>query len=514
MTSRLAVGMGTIVIMLPLVVGLLVGSMIAIVTLSWGNVWQLFWWSFVAAAVWIVTSSVVGRITDIIPEDLPERRLNQSLHIIRAVDWLKYGCLVAGLSASIWAMVVSGTANASIGIYWLLPFAAYLFKASGPARDKLCDISNKRIRANRELQRKSRCSDLTSEQRGRYAKEFLMKLYSLTQAASADVTQIALSQIIAKLKHDCTPELMPIALQHWRDQELITVNSNDTRVVLTAKGKAVSSWIQSGSSPGEALKRYDKELRIERERKRVEDARHKRCLDANIQEQIEFEGKFLSALFAAMKGDAGGVLLKEIWRHLNHECQSELSEGAIKVWVERGCMDIKIGQHFKRGSWEAGLGLVMANLGRLGLTAAGRDLCVRGMQLGSIQKAWSEQRESRPVTHNEYNVHNTGNIGAVGPYANVHHNEFTQFVNAFDRVRLQELARELETLGKVLHEQAKTAEHRATAGAIAGAEVAARAGDQQGVWQHLAKVGRWALETANQIGVAVAAEAIKAVFKG
>ena len=460
MTLRLAVGMGTIVIMLPLVVGLLVGSVIAVVTLSWGNtfiVWQLFWWSLVAAAVWIGTSSVVGRITDIIPEDLPERRLNQSLYIIRAVDWLKYGCLVAGLSASIWVMVISDTANASIGIYWPLPIAAYLFKASGPARGKLCDISNKRIRANRELQRKRKCSDLTSEQRGRYAKEFLMKLYSLTQATGAGVTQIALSQIIAKLNHDCTPELMPIALQYWQGRELITVKSrssglgfrvrsvtvdDDIRVALTAKGKAVSSWIQSGSSLDEALERYDKELRTERERKRVENARHKRCRDATSLQRIEFEGQFLLALHAAAKGDTGGVLLKEIWLHLNHECKSELSRHAIKVWVERECMDIKIGQHFKRDrSRELGLALVMDNFYTVALTAAGRDLCMRGMQLGSIQKAWSEQRESRPVTHNEYNVHNTGNIGAVGPYANVHHNEFTQFVNAFDRVRLQELAR-------------------------------------------------------------------------
>jgi hypothetical protein len=128
-----------------------------------------------------------------------------------------------------------------------------------------------------------------------------------------------------------------------------------------------------------------------------------------------------------------------------------------------------------------------------------------------MQEALKEREEGRKMSSDNYYI-NHSQVGAVGRDARADHNAFVQFVNATDQLQLDELARDLEKLGEILSRQADSAEKRVAALAVASAELAAREGDRQGVWQQLAKVGKWVLDTATQIGVPVAVEAIKAVF--
>jgi hypothetical protein len=65
----------------------------------------------------------------------------------------------------------------------------------------------------------------------------------------------------------------------------------------------------------------------------------------------------------------------------------------------------------------------------------------------------------------------------------------------------------------VLIGRAQNPEHYVAIGAIASAEVAAKSGEQSKVTQALSALGtagKWALNTATEIGVKVATEALKA----
>jgi hypothetical protein len=79
--------------------------------------------------------------------------------------------------------------------------------------------------------------------------------------------------------------------------------------------------------------------------------------------------------------------------------------------------------------------------------------------------------------------------------------------------QLDKLAQEFAAIRIELAERANSPEHYIAMGSLAEAEVAARDGDPQRVWQHLAKVGGWVLDTAKDIGKSLAVEAITTVFK-
>jgi hypothetical protein len=103
-----------------------------------------------------------------------------------------------------------------------------------------------------------------------------------------------------------------------------------------------------------------------------------------------------------------------------------------------------------------------------------------------------------------------GNTGITGPNAKV--TNFTQVWNDWSSressVSLQQLAAELATLRQSLKDLARTPEEDAEVGAVAAAEIAAKKGDGSKMLAALAGAGKWALETARQIGVKVAAIAI------
>jgi hypothetical protein len=259
-------------------------------------------------------------------------------------------------------------------------------------------------------------------------------------------------------------------------------------VALTVKGKAIYEMIGEGTLEA-ALNERNSQLLRERER-------HKRCIESTDLQRIEFEDQFLLALYITTAGDTRAVELGDVWSRLSHECASELTTHAVNVWRERKCIEIRDPALIFEGS-------------DIRLTAFGRDLCRRAMKLGSVQEALSERMEGHSVK-NEYNFQ-TANV--VGTDAHVHDNEFAQFVNATGQVQLDELAQELAALRNELKKRATSPEHDIAIGEVSAAEVSAREGDRQAVWQHLAKVGKWVLDTANQIGVSVAAGAITTILK-
>lgn len=102
----------------------------------------------------------------------------------------------------------------------------------------------------------------------------------------------------------------------------------------------------------------------------------------------------------------------------------------------------------------------------------------------------------------------TRQAGAVGPNASALN--FSQvWHESKDSVDLPTLADELKRLRTTLRAKASSPEHDVALGAVAAAESAARAGDGVKVLEYLQRAGKWALEAATNIGVRVAAEAIK-----
>lgn len=74
------------------------------------------------------------------------------------------------------------------------------------------------------------------------------------------------------------------------------------------------------------------------------------------------------------------------------------------------------------------------------------------------------------------------------------------------------LADELAKLRSAMREQSQQPGHDIATSEVARAEVAARAGDNPTLFQHLRNAGEWALDIAKLIGVPVAIEALKAAL--
>lgn len=98
--------------------------------------------------------------------------------------------------------------------------------------------------------------------------------------------------------------------------------------------------------------------------------------------------------------------------------------------------------------------------------------------------------------------------GAVGDNAHVH--DLRQISGSpASELDLPRLAQELSELRTSARQQASEPEDDIAVGEVAAAEAAARKGDAEGVLQHLANAGQWALDVAIKIGVSAAEHAIK-----
>jgi NTP pyrophosphatase (non-canonical NTP hydrolase) len=625
-TSPFMVSRRAIVALLPLVAALIIGSVVSLVTLSWGLAfvpWQLAWWAFVSLIVGPMTRYAADSIK-INSADLSDQHLIQVLRVTGIIRRAWSLIFLAGFGLSIWIMVIGQVTSFPVEAYWLLPLSTSLYNASNSIDARLLKVKEERYRiaqekyrARLESERQHRCVNLTDAQRNAYEFKFLQILYSFSRQAylqaslwsNREPEQVYLSEIRSKLKHECEPELLSVAMQNWIDRKCITVknaaNVTDPKQLITLLKsgrdiciraestdmatalrdherclklsdsertefrnelfKRISAGTRGGSQPVHqnsvqlnhpcALELMDTELKIlsnldlidftalsgisfsrdsvrltEKGKDVVElmenhvtlenalneyNQRHRRCLEATSLQRVEFEDLFLQALYLTTSGDTRTVELGDVWKRLNHECFREMTPHALRVWHERKCIILDSHVFEKNGQHN----LMVRRIGEstdLSLTAEGRDLCMRSIILNSMQEALSEQAEGYRVKH-EYHVHNS-QVGAVGPDAEVHDSEFAQFINTTDQFQLGRLAQELtelrdELLRREAISESPSPEHYAAIGAVAEAEVAARDEDAQRVWQHLAKVGRWVLDTANEIGKSLAVEAIKAVFK-
>lgn len=103
-----------------------------------------------------------------------------------------------------------------------------------------------------------------------------------------------------------------------------------------------------------------------------------------------------------------------------------------------------------------------------------------------------------------------GQAGVVGPHGHAHDMTFNQiWQKSADKIDLPELASQLATLRNALHPIASSAEEIAEVGNIASAEQQAKNGNGPKVLEFLAKTGKWSLNIAEKIGVALVAAAIK-----
>jgi hypothetical protein len=108
-----------------------------------------------------------------------------------------------------------------------------------------------------------------------------------------------------------------------------------------------------------------------------------------------------------------------------------------------------------------------------------------------------------------YNV-GTAGVFVVGAGAHVHNVEVTQdFSSHVTQINLPLLADELARLRAAMRADAKTLEQDAAVGAVADAEIAARAGDRPRALERLKAAGKWALDVAMKIGVEIATSALK-----
>lgn len=103
-----------------------------------------------------------------------------------------------------------------------------------------------------------------------------------------------------------------------------------------------------------------------------------------------------------------------------------------------------------------------------------------------------------------------GQAGAMGPNSKAENINFIQILrDSIGDNSLADLANELDKLRTAMLVDAKTVEHDTAVAAIAEAEAAAKKGDAKGVLGWLKEGGKWSLDVATKLGVAVATKAIE-----
>ena len=111
------------------------------------------------------------------------------------------------------------------------------------------------------------------------------------------------------------------------------------------------------------------------------------------------------------------------------------------------------------------------------------------------------------MTRDQYNI---DQAGAVGPGAKAEGMTFNQIqLNYQGEVDISALSTDLSKLREAMRQNAQEPEHFVELGNIAAAEAEAKEGNKSKAFEALAKVSKWAVETATMIGATVAAEAIK-----
>lgn len=111
--------------------------------------------------------------------------------------------------------------------------------------------------------------------------------------------------------------------------------------------------------------------------------------------------------------------------------------------------------------------------------------------------------------NNNGDIYNVNQAGAVGPNSSAQNNTFTQNnLNLGDDYNFEALLEELQKLKKAMKSNAENPEEFTSVTEIAYAEVAAEKKEGNKVIQHLLKAGKFALQTAKDVGVELVASII------
>lgn len=106
-------------------------------------------------------------------------------------------------------------------------------------------------------------------------------------------------------------------------------------------------------------------------------------------------------------------------------------------------------------------------------------------------------------------TYSAGQVGAQGPHATASHIDFIQlWQTGQSSMDLKVIAEELARLRSQMRLSSSEPSQDVATAAVAQAEIAARQGDGPKMLEWLAKSGKWAFDTASQIGVGLAAAAL------
>ncbi len=137
------------------------------------------------------------------------------------------------------------------------------------------------------------------------------------------------------------------------------------------------------------------------------------------------------------------------------------------------------------------------------------ETLIRAGSLDGRYEAGTRATFMEVIMGDQYNT-SGGQIGAQGPNAHAHDMTFQQIWNrSKNQIDLVALASELARLQTAMENQAKQPSEKFAVGAVAAAAESAEQKDGPKVMEYLKTAGKWALSVAQEIGVHLAAEALK-----
>jgi hypothetical protein len=396
MTSRTAVATRAAVALLPLIALVALGSLVATLTLSWGKafiIWQFVWWLLVSAVVGFTSWGTAKALSNAIPRHLDENDIQRLARIVYLTGAIAAIACLAGFATSIWIMVIGRVASVPIEVYWPLPTGIFLFVTTSRVDEKRQTISSEGLRmrkaaeaetkaAGMEAKRKLRCALLTSAERSAYESEFLMTLYSLQGEDSlkeaSDTGWIPLSTLVSRLNNECTPELLPAALQRWKGQQFIlhdrSRRDNKEYVALLDAGRYVCGLAASAGM--EAAVRE-----------------HNRCAELGEAEVAEYQGELLMQIdILSRKLHSSSISREQLLSAQKHPCWRELINSSLQVLADLGLVEFPEDSYTRYRHPQKPLRGYMGYR-QVELTGAGKRVTLQLGRLGSGEVAFRGFRQ-------------------------------------------------------------------------------------------------------------------------
>ncbi len=197
-------------------------------------------------------------------------------------------------------------------------------------------------------------------------------------------------------------------------------------------------------------------------------------------EVTQFEG----LLETTFKSKTGNSLLEIGWKPFDVFVKTNLQGSAHNYW-------------YWAGLWVSSTRLIV------------NALCVDG-KASELPKKRAEETQIFIGSIRMGDNYTAGQAGAMGPMSQASGNNFQQtMLRENERIDLQILAAELDTLRALLRKERTDSFHDIAIGEVAAAQTAAKEGKEDDVLKHLKNAGKWAFDVSTKVGVGVATQAIK-----